>query len=536
MTDLSTMSDDDLQTLYHATQAGFSDSARQALYHEAAPASNPLAAMSDDELKAAYGKTTPQGPMSWSDVGSQALQNAPGSAVQFGANIVQPFLHPIQTAENIGEVGGGLLQKAGLMSGHEHEAAANAVGQFFAQRYGGMENFKRSLAQDPVGVAGDLSMLLTGGGGALARAPGLIGKVGEVAGTVGRTIDPLRAIANPLTGEIAARSAGVTTGVGADAIRTAAQAGTEGGQAGEAFRQSMRGNVPMADVVDEARGAIAQMRRERGAAYRSGMADVGQDSTVLDFGDINQAIDKAQAVQTYKGQSLNPKTADIRGEMRHAVNEWETFPPDEFHTVLGIDALKRKLGNIRDGTQPNTPERVAADTIYNAVRQTIVDQAPAYAKVMKAYEDASTQVKNIERELSLNPNANIDTGLRKLQSVLRDNVNTSFGRRKELANYLVNAGAPNLLEKLAGQSLHSFEPRGLSRMVASMDVPAAIGTALMGHPAAALGIAGSALTTSPRLIGEATHAAARAARRLRPLGVAAGARQIGQVPYTGPNQ
>jgi hypothetical protein len=54
--------------------------------------------------------------------------------------------------------------------------------------------------------------------------------------------------------------------------------------------------------------------------------------------------------------------------------------PAEFHTPEGIDPLKQKIGDIRDATQYGTPERVAANGIYNAVRQTIVDQAPEYAK------------------------------------------------------------------------------------------------------------------------------------------------------------
>src|SRR5438309_262397 len=99
----------------------------------------------------------PKGPLSWSDVGAQALQNTPGSAAQFGHDIVQPFLHPIDTATNLKNLGLGVLQKTGIVSGDEHEKYADAVGRFFADRYGGVENVKRSLATDPVGVAGDLS-------------------------------------------------------------------------------------------------------------------------------------------------------------------------------------------------------------------------------------------------------------------------------------------------------------------------------------------------------------------------------------------
>lgn len=51
---------------------------------------------------------------------------------------------------------------------------------------------------------------------------------------------------------------------------------------------------------------------------------------------------------------------------------------------------------------------------------------------MKNYENASNLIREIEKTLSLNPKASIDTALRKLQSVMRDNVNTNYGKRGDL--------------------------------------------------------------------------------------------------------
>src|SRR4029077_19900078 len=68
-----------------------------------------------------------------------------------------------------------------------------AVGRFFVERYGSAEAIKRTLATDPIGSAADVSMLLTGGGGIAARAPGVAGRLDEVAGAVGRSIDPINA-------------------------------------------------------------------------------------------------------------------------------------------------------------------------------------------------------------------------------------------------------------------------------------------------------------------------------------------------------
>jgi hypothetical protein len=520
MTDLSSLSDDQLKSLYAQSQPV-----------------DPRT-MTDEELKSAYTASAPA-PMSWSDVGSQALSNAVPSAEKFASDIAQPFMHPMDTLNNIADLGVGAIEKTGLIPQDQYAKKADAVGQYFANRYGGMDKFKQSLASDPVGVAGDLSTVLTGGETALARAPGILGKLGDVAGTVGRAIDPINAAATAgsIAGQGAARTLGVTTGAGTAPFLHAASAGLEGGQAGEAFRANMRGQAPLEDAVTDARNALRQIRQERGDAYNHGMLGITSDPTILSFDQINQAINRNESLQRYKGQSLSESTEQIRRDMRFAVNQWETFPPQEFHTAEGLDALKKKLGDMRDATDANTPARVAADRIYNAVRQTIVDQAPIYADVMRGYETASNQIKEIERTLSLNPNATIDTALRKLQSTLRDNVNTSFGQRTTLANYLVNAGAPHLMERLAGQSLRSWEPRGLSRLGAMEAGSAGVGLLAHGTTGAGAAMLATLPLTSPRLMGEAVHSAGRLARPLRPPAriarqVSPYARQIGATnPY-----
>lgn len=476
---------------------------------------------------------------------TETAKNVPHSAAEFAKNTAQPFLHPIDTASSLKDLGLGLLEKNGIVPGNEHEKYADAVGKFFVDRYGSVDAAKESFKKDPVGVAGDLSMLLTGGETALGRLPGLAGETARAAGAAGRVIDPLAAAAPVaqtaanVVGRGAGELAGVFTGAGYQPLREAARSGFEGGAGAEAFRANMRGQAPLEDAVTDARKALDQLRTERGNAYRQSMSKtgaVGADTTVLDFGKIDNAVMKANGIQTYNGrygtgptQVLSPKTEGIRTEMTDAIDHWKRLDPAEFHSPEGIDALKKQLGDIRDATQYGTPERVAADKIYNAVRQTIVDQVPEYAKVMKGYEQASKQIKEIETTLSLKPNANIDTSLRKLQSTLRDNVNTSFGRRGELANFLVNAGAPHLMERLAGQALHSWAPRGLARIAAMESLPAAALGLTHGVPAAAAAAALTLPMTSPRLMGELVHGVSRAARQFSPAAnLIRPARQIGQ--------
>lgn len=490
-----------------------------------------------DELPDLSGNAAPS--RTWSGAATEAIGNIPSSAGKFASDIAQPFLHPITTATGLKNLGQGVMEKLGITSGDQHVKYADAVGQFLKDRYGSAENIKKTLATDPVGMAADVSMILSGGGTAAARAPGIVGKVGEVAQAAGRVTNPVSAVtgAGKVAGKVVPELiGGLGTHTGAESIRTAARAGYEGGPAAQAFRENLRGHAGMDEAVADARQAVQQMRLQRGAEYRAGMGPVRADQTVLNFNDIDNALANITAVKTYKGQSLSPSTQSIRQDMAQAIQAWKTLPPQDFHTAEGLDALKQKIGDIRDATQYGTPERKVADEVYHAIRQTIVNQVPEYAKVMKGYEEASNQIKEIERTLSVNPNATIDTALRKLQSVLRDNVNTNYGRRKELTQFLINSGAPHLMEKLAGQALGSWMPRGLGKMVATEMLAAGAGAAGAGASGAGLGMLAAAPFMSPRVMGEAAYYGGRAAKPLSRIPAMHAARAANPLRLAQPDQ
>jgi hypothetical protein len=453
------------------------------------------------------------------DVAELGARGIDWAAQKFGATPRAP--QPMETTEAFRNLGLGLLEKAGVKASAGHEKYADAVGRFFADRYGGIENVRKTLAQDPVGFAADMATVLTAGGGLAARGPGLVGKVGEVAGAAGRLVDPLSVAATAVSplARPAAELLGVSSGVGPEAIQLAGRAGLEGGEAAKAFRENIRGAVPTQDVVADAQDVVRGLRQQRSAAYVQGMQNVAGVRTPLNFNDIDQALQNITNIQTFHGQVLSPKTQAIRQEIGQEVQKWKMLNPALFHTPEGLDALKRLIGEIKDDTPWGTPQRVVADQAYNAIRQTIVKAAPEYAKTMKGYEEASNHVKDLERELSIpNPNrGNVDTALRKLQTVLRNNVNTGYGRRRELAQFLVDNGSPNLLYKLAGQQLQPIAPRGLARLGSALgaELAAMLGIGL-GHTGLGLSAVPLAIAASPRAIGEAAYWAGTGYRALRP--------------------
>ena len=317
-------------------------------------------------------------------------------------------------------------------------------------------------------------------GGAL---PGAV----QVAGVAGKA-------AKKAIGALTANTLGTTTGAGAESVRTAYQAGKEGGTS---FLDNMRGNVPFTDVLDQAKAALQNMRIAKSEQYKQGMAGVSGDKTVVDFTPIDQAVNSLKSMGNYKGQVINKNASGTVDEIADLVNRWKALDPAEYHTPEGLDALKQAISDIRDTTQLGTAGRRAADTAYNAVKGEIVKQAPTYSKVMKDYSEASELVKEIERSLSLKQGTAADTAMRKLQSLMRNNVSTNYGNRLDLARTLESNGA-EVLPAVAGQALSSATPRGLQGLTAG-----GVGAAglLMHNPAAIPALA----MTSPRLVGEAAY-------------------------------
>lgn len=445
------------------------------------------------------------------DVVSGAVSNFIPSTVNVLKGVGEAVLHPIDTASNIINVGAGAISNA-LPESLQQEGDAEGrkmasdLASLYKQRYGTMEGFKEAIANDPASVLMDLSML-AGGTGLAAKAANMP-KTAEVANAVALNTNPVyyTAKAAQLAGKGAGKAVnftgsnviapilGKTTGAGAESIREATRAGAEGGSREQALINNMRGLSNQEDTLQHAKNALNDMYGENSANYRANIQPVFADKTVLDFKPIRAVADDIGKSGEYKGVSINTKTSGIKQEIADVIDQWETLPPDQYHTIEGFDALKKSLGEIRDATEPRTPQRVIADKAYNAVKKQIEAQSPAYSKVMKDYAGQIGLIKEIERALSLHDKAMADTAIRKLQSLSRNNANTNYGHRVSLAKHLIDNGAPDLMAEIAGQSLNSLTPRGL----ASLSLPA-FGAYSVGGLTAAVP---TLLSESPRVVGE----------------------------------
>lgn len=496
--------------------SNLSDDQLMAIARQPAP---DFSKLSDDQLMQ-IASVKPK--MTGMQVAGEAISNFPSSAMKYGKELYEAVTNPIETAKSIGMVAAGGLKNItpevvqrfitsiAKEPGQIDQAVqmANAVGGEYAKRYGTLEGFKQAVASDPVSVIGDLSLMMTGGGSVVGKVPG-IAKAGQMTAQIGRTIDPFNVVTSAVTkpaklaGLLASEGAGFTTGAGGAAVREAAASGFTGGEKATAFLDQLRTNAPVENVVNTAKGALSEMRDQRNSMYRSGMVDIQGDKSVLSFNNIEKSLADADKYAYYKNALKNPEAAKALDEVSQVIDDWKSRPASEYHTPEGFDQLKQAVGGVLEKYKPGTTEYRAVSEIYNSIKKDISAQAPTYAKVMKEYEMATKTLMDLESSLSLSNRANIDTSVRKLQSIMRNNANTNYGRRVEQARMLEGAGAETLMPQLAGQALSSWTPRSLQGIGSAIT---AAGSA-MSNPA----YLASLPLTMPRVVGETAYYAGKAA-------------------------
>lgn len=389
---------------------------------------------------------------------------------------------------------------------------AGALGQDYATTWGTGAGFQKMMEEDPFRVLGDISMLL-GGSGAAIKA----GTTGAKATTIANALTKGADITNPINAmikgtKLAGKTVtegvpailGLTTGVGGETVKTALKSGLKGATE---FKENMRETVPVTQVLDDAKANLAKINSDKQADYRSGMVNIANDKTILDFVGIDNALIDAEKFSKFKGKIVNETADNLLTNIKKTVDNWKKSNPVDFHTPEGLDQLKQAVwGEIEKLPQGSKQAYSAGKNIYNAIKAEIGAQAPTYAKVMKDYTEASDLVHEIERALSLGQKASADTAIRKLQSLTRNNVTTNYGQRTTLAEQLAAQGGNELMPALSGQAMSSFTPRNLAGQGGAI----AAGLGAFSDPTMLVAMP----FMSPRLVGETAYGAGSAARNV----------------------
>ena len=183
-----------------------------------------------------------------------------------------------------------------------------------------------------------------GGTGALltptAEGRGQGAAYGAIGGAGGEFIKPVIQAGGKLASEVV----GNLSGVGSQAYKTAFNAAVEGGDKLKALAENLRKKVPVTQVVDDALLGLTNMGKDLQAKYRSGMVNIKNDKSILDFAGIDKALMDAEKLGTFKGKVKDPELVNQVNKVKTIVDDWKAENPTDFHTPEGMDELKKTIG------------------------------------------------------------------------------------------------------------------------------------------------------------------------------------------------
>lgn len=468
--------------------------------------------------------------LTFGQASKEAVKNLPGSTVKAAVDVVQPLLpwNWRETGQSIYGLGKGLASKAGLVSGQsaeqkaKDEAIADALGEFYKNRYGSWQGFKQAMAEDPASILLDLSTPLTMGSGAAAMLPG------KAAAATAKGLGAAAKYTSPFTAPIAVGSKipGVkpalekTGDLLASAVTfpTETRGGIMPGGLKESFKAGlkqtpeydpliahMRGQVPATDIINKIDDISSNIAETRKLDYLSGMRGPVAKK-IVDLTPIRALIQKnvADTANLPSGQTMMEIQKLIDDfETKGIIKGYQGSPgykvADPMNpTVFDVDKLKQTIGEIAANKQ--LPGSAAAGEVRKNLAQLIRDTDQGYGAIMDRYADLSDQLKEIKYLAGSNRQL-AEQRLGKLMRASKDKY------KKSLFDELF-AQNPELAMAIRGQSMSEYKLPSLQEFAIVGGLPG-----FAYHPAAGVGAAAlDVITKSPRLTGEAAYKLGQGAR------------------------
>jgi hypothetical protein len=339
---------------------------------------------------------------------AEMASNIPQSAYQFGRDMVQPILHPWQTAKAIGNFGMGVAEKA-IPGEQVHEQYANQVGEFIMSRYGDMDLFKQAVMQDPVGVLADASMLLTGGGAAGSRLPGMAGKVARGVRTAGAAIDPVNVGLNSARAALGKLPASVPRSIYESSVKWRTVIPTD--QRTRMTDTALKHGLPPNDAglgkmqrtIDAFGSKIDELIEVAQAEVGTGRVTINGDEVLRHLDALKQEVGGFKINSQRNLKQIEGVEMEFRAMLR--ANGTQQVTPRQLQK-LKTDAYKQINFDMSQGSSSYAANR-AEQEIARAAKETLEEISPGLKSANRSMRDLLELKPELERAVNRIKNKNI---------------------------------------------------------------------------------------------------------------------------------
>ena len=288
--------------------------------------------------------------------------------------------------------------------GNEELEMAKGMGEYFRERYGGGEELKRTLIEDPAGLLLDASMFLSGGSTGVAKTANITRKVGmtrtsnilntssKIIGETSKFIDPVRQTVNavkPVAGKVVNNLLNVATKSGKELQTDAVVKGMEG------LNQNLKGikktfdesSFSVADEINPGKfkkvtplDTIVEYNLFPEVKDSKVNVDMAKQSIKDNMNDLNIKIDE--------NLKVNNILVDVEGygkKLEEAINS--TNKSQEVKNIL-----KAKLTTYIEQTGINYPGGIPADEINLIRKEANLDYDPTTMDFSRMKGNATREI------------------------------------------------------------------------------------------------------------------------------------------------
>ena len=366
-------------------------------------------------------------------------ENALSSLYQYGNEVKDMVLNPIDTLGNAADLAQGVVQKAlpddftvlgmnpdaGMKSMFgDEEALAEQAGQFYKDRYGGLDNIADTAYEDPVGLLSDIAMVF---GGGLKTAGSLANKVGGTGNKVARNLTRAGKVADGLDL--------LNSGVGLGTKTAAGIRGIPSGGAGKYAIENTMQNAKFSTTLPEAqRARMAETLLQNNldptnpksvqtldglldnaeAASKKAIEQFDADGGMID---AMPAVDKMRGVLREEQRMRGPMFAQRRNTVQGLIDDAMTDLQPTQGMMSGREALdtRRAVDATVDWKQKGAAETAQNQSMKayaNGLREQLAESVKGLDGVNKDYSKLVEVADPLARSTARN--ANNDGGLRKM--------------------------------------------------------------------------------------------------------------------------
>lgn len=451
--------------------------------------------------------TTDYGKLGWDEVSGRMLAAAPGSFVKTIGQVGNAIMHPVETGSALLDLGKGALSAgAGYFMKQDpaqkakDEASFNALREEYGQRYGdlfsGAAGLKKTLATDPFAVGMDVASFAPVAGLA-GRAAGLT-KAGALAETAMSALDPTQ-IALKTAEKLTDFGGGLTKGVlggtsgttksALDMIENTARRGDAGANA--AFLKGAWGdeslNTALPQMLEDSVNEWGKSIQDDFGRRKASLNTQQLDPRGIELS-INKAANELQAYRKPSGEWVSddfPREAEILNEMERRLYNRRDM------SAAGLHNMKVGFSDLMDGLM-HSRVKGAIGKVPEAVRKTIADAEPEYAKMMDMWQQFRKEAKDLASEFGASRHISTAAKIAKLVRSIQKNKN------QHLFDLLRNTPSGKYLpEIIAGATVREVLPDWANK-IQNLALTGIAGTTLgLGAPHAVLALAGM----SPKVAG-----------------------------------